>query len=400
MTLVALEVGTLTAPVHGAPVSAEGALDDAAAIAEARPAERRRSGMGLAPIVLAVIASVAALHFGRSFFVPMLIGILTSYALRPVVDKLQILRIPRAAAAALVMAALIGGGSWIAYSLSDEVTVIIERLPEAARKLRRTLSPIQGTAATPLENVQEAAKELQRAASDVGKKPVGRAPVFAIATNSNSWLSDYALAQSAMLMSVVAQAPIVLLLAYFLLASGDHFRRKLVQFVGPSLTRKKDALRMLSEIDSQVQRYLFLTLTSNTLVGAGTWIAFELMGVEQAGIWGVVAGVLHFVPYLGPVLVAIVVGVAAFLQFGTLLHALAVAGMSLLIAGAIGLILMTWLQSRFARLNPAVLFIALLFFGWLWGIAGLLLGAPLVAIVKVICDRVDGLKPAGELLGA
>ncbi|MGH8684380.1 MAG: AI-2E family transporter, partial [Nitrosospira sp.] len=91
--------------------------------------------------------------------------------------------------------------------------------------------------------------------------------------------------------------------------------------------------------------------------------------------------------------------VAGFLQFGSLPHALAVAGLSVMIAGAVGMVFMTWLQGRFARVNAAVLFIVLLFFGWLWGMAGLLLGAPLVAIAKVICDRVESLKPVGELLG-
>ena len=93
------------------------------------------------------------------------------------------------------------------------------------------------------------------------------------------------------------------------------------------------------------------------------------------------------------------IGVAAFLQFGSLIHALAVAGVSLLVAGAVGFGFMVWLQGRFARVNAAVLFIALLFFGWLWGVAGLLLGAPLLAIAKVICDRVESLKPAGDLMG-
>ena len=191
----------------------------------------------------------------------------------------------------------------------------------------------------------------------------------------------------------------MLLLAYFLLASGVHFRRKLVQFVGPSLSRKKDAVRILEEIDVQVQRYLLAMLVSNTLVAIGTWLAFEALGMEHAGVWGVAAGVLHFIPYLGPALIVLASGVAAFLQFGSVLNALAVAGVALLVAGAVGFVFMTWLQSRVARVNAAVLFIALLFFGWLWGVWGLLLGAPLVAIVKVICDRVDALKPVGELLG-
>jgi predicted PurR-regulated permease PerM len=156
---------------------------------------------------------------------------------------------------------------------------------------------------------------------------------------------------------------------------------------------------ILDEIDAQVQRYLFAMLVSNTLLALVTWLAFEALGMEQAGVWGVAAGLLHFIPYLGPALMALASGVAAFLQFGSPLNALAVAGASLLVAGIIGFVFMTWLQSRFARVNAAVLFIALLFFGWLWGIWGLLLGAPLVAIAKTICDRVESLKPAGALLG-
>jgi predicted PurR-regulated permease PerM len=360
---------------------------------------RRYSSMSLALIVLASIAVVASLYVARAFFVPLLIGILASYTLHPVVDCLTTIRIPRPVSAALVLAALVGALSWTGYAVGDEAAAMIEQLPSAARKLRQTLSPARNAAPTALQNVREAADELQHVATDAAQKPGTRAPGAPAYQDPASWLQDYALAQSALLISVAAQAPIVLLLAYFVLASGDHFRRKLLQFVGPSLSRKKDALRILEEIDSQVQRYLFVTLASNALIGLVTWIAFEAMGVQQAGIWGVLAGVLHFIPYLGPLLVAVAAGIAGFLQFGTLVQAFAVMGVALLIAGVIGMGFMTWLQGRFARVNAAVLFIALLFFAWLWGIAGLLLGAPLVAIAKVICDRVDSLKPAGELLG-
>ena len=230
-------------------------------------------------------------------------------------------------------------------------------------------------------------------------KPGARSAPTARPVEPAPWLRDYAVAQSALFLAVVSQAPIVLLLAYFLLASGVHFRRKLVQFVGPSLTRKKDAVRILEEIDVQVQRYLLAMLLSNALVGVVTWLALKAIGLEHAGVWGVAAGILHFIPYLGAALLAIAVGVAAFLQFGNLLQALFVAGVAVVLATLISQVFMTWLQSRFARVNAAVLFIALLFFAWLWGVAGLLLGAPLLAIAKVICDRVESLKPAGELLG-
>ncbi|MEO8717051.1 MAG: AI-2E family transporter [Burkholderiales bacterium] len=377
--------------------AAQGAVPAPAAAAQARSAAAS-TRMQLALGVLAVIALVAALYFARAFFVPLLIGILASYALRPLVDGLQAWRVPRVIAAALVLAVLVGAGSWVAYALRGEAVVMIEKLPDAARKLRQALNARQGGAPTALQNVQEAANELQAVAADAARKPGARAPAPP-APPPPSWLSDYAGKQSALLASVAAQTPIVLLLAYFLLASGDHFRRKLLRLIGPSLTRRKDTLRLLGEIDVQVQRQLFVTLATNVLIAVGTWLAFKAMGVEQAGIWGITAGVLHFVPYLGSVLVAIAAGTAGFLQFGTLLHALAVALVAMLIATAIGLVFMTALQSRFARVNASVLFIALLFFAWLWGVAGLLLCAPLVAIAKVICDRVESLQPVGELIG-
>lgn len=353
--------------------------------------------MNVSLCLLAVIAFVAALYLARSFFVPLLIGILASYTLSPVVEWLKACYVPRPAGAALILVVLIGSLSWITSSLSDDAAAMIEKLPEATRKLRQNLIDAR-TVPTTLQNMQEAAKQLEGATNDAGTKP-GERVVLIRSNEPSAWLHDYALAQSALIFAVVAQAPIVLLLTYFLLASGAHFRRKLVGLVGPSLARKKDAVHILDEISVQIQRFLLSMLVSNILVGIGIWLVFKALGMEQAGVWGVVAGVLHSVPYLGPASVAIASGMAAFLQFGTLLHALAVTGAALLVAGAVGFVFMPWLQSRFAGVNAAVLFITLLFFGWLWGAWGLLLGAPLIAIVKVICDRVESLKPIGELLG-
>jgi len=352
--------------------------------------------------ILAVIAVVGALYLARAFFVPLLIGILASYALRPIVDLLKSWRIPPAGGAALVLAALIAVTTWAAMSWGDDAAALIEKLPEAARKVRHQVSDARrDQRATSLQQIQEAATELQGAASAAAgeKKAARSAPPANRPAETTTWLQDYAIAQTALLVNVVAQAPIVALLVYFLLAAGEHFRRKLVQSVGPSLTAKKDAVRILDEIDSQIQRYLLATVACNVLIALGTWLAFKVMGVEHAGAWGVAAGILHFIPYLGPGIFAVASGAGGFMQFGTATGALAVAGASLLVATAIGSLVMTWVQSRVARVNAAVLFIALLFFGWLWGAWGLLLGAPLLAICKVICDRVEPLKPVGDLIG-
>jgi len=373
------------------------AVDPAVVTIDDTPYLRINVAVGL----LAFIAIVAALYLARAFFVPLLIGILASYALSPVVEWMKRRHVPRALSAALVLFTLVGGISWIAYSLSDDATAMIEKLPDAARKLRLSLSE-ERSRPTALQNMQEAAKQIEGAAADAGANTDAKQGRHVVSTKANepsTWLRDYAVAQSALLFTVVSQAPIVLLLTYFLLASGAHFRRKLVQLVGPSLIRKKDAALILDEIDVQIQRYLLTMIMSNALVGVGIWLAFKALGMEHAAVWGVAASVLHFIPYLGPALVAFAGGIAAFMQFGSVLQALAAVGLSFLVAGGVGFVFMPWLQSRFAGVNSAVLFISLLFFGWLWGVWGLLLGAPLVAIAKVICDRVDALKPVGELLG-
>ncbi len=349
--------------------------------------------------ILAFIAVIAALYLARAFIVPLLFGILVSYTLRPVVDWVERYRIPRALGAAFVLGALVGGISWMTFSLSADAATMAGQLPETARKLRQSLSILSEGNWTAWHHVQQAADELRRVGADAGLEPAppraGVAPELGI----SAWLQDFMLAQSALLVTFTAQAPVVLLLTYFLLAAGSHFRRKLVRFVGPTLSQKKDAVRILEEVDDQIQRYLLVMLISNALIAIMTWLAFEMLGLEHPAVWGVAAGLLHFIPYLGTVGVALACGIAGLLQFGSLAQAFLLAGVFLLISGVVGMVFTTWLQGRFARVNPAVLFIVLLFFGWLWGVAGLLLGAPLLAIVKVICDRIESLQPVGELLG-
>jgi predicted PurR-regulated permease PerM len=362
----------------------------------------RAPSIALGVGIIATVLVIASLYLARAFFVPLVIGILSSYTLTPLVDLLRSWRIPRAIGAALVLGTIAALLAWGTVAIGSDAAAMVARLPEAAQKVRDQVRASSANGPSSLQKIQEAATTLEGAAVDASARPPAKGSPARPAraeTAPGAWLQDAMFAQGALLATVLAQAPLVLLLTYFLLASGEHFRRKLVQFVGPSLSVKKETVRILEEIDVQIQRNLFATVGANVLVGLGTWLAFAALGVENAAAWGAGAGILHFVPYLGPMAFAVASGVAAFLQFGSASQGLAVAAISLVVATAAGALVMTWLQSRFARINAAVLFIALIFFGWLWGIWGLLLGAPLVAIAKVICDRVDALKPAGELLG-
>jgi len=145
--------------------------------------------------------------------------------------------------------------------------------------------------------------------------------------------------------------------------------------------------------------YLGVLLVSNILVGLGTWAAFAALGVEYAGLWGVAAAILHTAPYFGPAIIAALSLVAAFLQFGEWKISFLVAGAHVGIATVVGMLFATWLASRTTRLNATAAFVGLLFFGWLWGLWGVLLAIPLLAIIKAICDYNEDWKTLAELLG-
>jgi len=159
-------------------------------------------------------------------------------------------------------------------------------------------------------------------------------------------------------------------------------------------------LQALHEITGQIQRYLQVQLLTSALVGVLTWLALLAIGLENAAVWGIAAFVLNFVPYVGSLITAAATALVGFLQFGTLNMALVVGGASLFIHTIVGNLITPWLTSRASRLSPVAVFVGLLAWGWLWGVWGLLLGIPIMMMVKSVCDRVDDLKPLGEFLGS
>ena len=144
---------------------------------------------------------------------------------------------------------------------------------------------------------------------------------------------------------------------------------------------------------------MFMMLVTNVMVGVLMWIAFRVLGLENAGAWAVAAGFMHIVPYFGPVAIAVVTGVAAYMQFDSVFMALVVAGTSMVIATFVGIFITTWMTGRIAKMNSVAVFVSLLFFAWLWGIWGMLLGIPIIVIVKVVCEHIEQLQPVAELLG-
>ena len=191
----------------------------------------------------------------------------------------------------------------------------------------------------------------------------------------------------------------VLFLTYFLLLSGDTYKRKLVRLTGPTLSNRKITVRILDDINESVQRYMLMLLATNVLVALLTWIVLRWIGLENAGAWAVAAGLLHVIPYFGPAVTAAAIDMAAFMQFDALSLALLPAGASLAVATFVGTFVTTWMTGRIAKMNTAAVFISLLFWAWLWGIWGMLLSIPITVIVKVVAQHIEQLEPIAELLG-
>jgi len=350
--------------------------------------------------VLAVFAAVFMLQYAQSVLIPVVIGLLVSYALDPMVTGMAKRHVPRPIGAALLLLALIAGCSYLIYGVRGEVNAVIEQLPTAAHRLRMTLENDQPRTATAIQQVQKAATELEKAASQAAAPPpapndVQKVQVEAPAFNVN----DYLMWGSMSIAAGVGQLVLILFLVYFLLASGDLYRRKLVKIVGPSLSKKRITVQILSDIDRQIEMFLVVQLFTSAIVAVATWAAFRWLGVQQAGLWGILAGIFNSIPYFGPVLVTAATAVVAFMQFGTIRMALVVGLTSLAITSLEGFLLTPWLTSRAARMNAVAVFVGLLFWGWIWNVWGMLLAVPMLMVLKAICDHVDDFKGVGELLG-
>jgi predicted PurR-regulated permease PerM len=351
-------------------------------------------------VVLTVVAVLATLRWASPFFIPLMLGFMFSYALSPVVDAMHRLRVPRAIGAAVLILGILGSMGAAVYSFSDDANQLIGSLPAAAKKLRDSMRQHNGRSDSTLGTVQQAAAQIEQVAKDASpSSPASRGVQRVVIEKPAFDVRDHLWTGTLGLASLIGQITVVTFLTYFLLLSGDTFRRKLVKITGPSLSDKKITVQALDEITGQIQRYLLVQLLASVLVGFTTWLAFWALGLKHAAVWGIAAGILNLVPYIGSIMVTGAAGLVAFVQFGELNMALAVAGASLLINTIEGNLLVPWLTSRAGRMNPVAVFIGVLAWGWLWGVWGLLLGIPILMVVKSICDRVDHLKPIGELLG-
>jgi len=351
------------------------------------------------PIVTTVIV-VYALQWAENFFIPLLLGIIIAYTLNPLVVWLERIKIPRVVGTSIVMLVVLCGGAFATISLRDQIQTILDQLPAAASKLSVALRGMREGQPNTMQKVQAAARELDKAtsqAADIHSEP--KPPATHIVIDQPTFkLGDFLMAGSMGMFGFISQSAMVVILVFFLLLAGDTFKRKLVRLTGPSLSDKKITVHILDDIDVSIQSYMFTLLVANVLLALLTWAAFRWIGLDNAGGWAIAAGVLHVIPYVGPALIAIATGMVGFMQFESFWMALVVSGSSLAIATFVGIFVITWMTGQIAKMNAVAVFIALLFWGWLWGVWGLLLAIPILGIVKVVSQHIEELHPLAELL--
>ncbi len=341
--------------------------------------------------LIALLFSLAALRYSREFLAPLFVAVLLAVALAPPVRQLSRV-MPRSLASAVVVIGIFGSFAFTAWLLSDEVAVFSRRLPAIVRDVRSTIqsaSPRQGL----IRQLQQAVTELEETAipkpTDATKvqivEPVDvQQQMMTLARRAG----DFAM-----------QAILLMFLVYFLLATGEMFKEKLVKLSGPRLSERKVTVQMIDEMTGKIGRFIFYQFWSGTLVGILTWLAFWSMGVRYAGLWGVAAGVLNCIPYFGPTVVMVVSATAALLQFKSFMMMASVAGASVAITSLEGFLLTPIFLGAAARVNSVAVFVSVMFWGWMWGILGMLLAVPILMTVKTISDHVESLSSVSELLG-
>lgn len=384
------------------PGAGAGAPSSDGAPSEALPATIRLPGArrSVALTILAALVVVYVLEWAQGFVISMMLGILFAYTLNPLVVWLERIRIPRVLGSVVVMVGVtcaIGLGT---YSLRGQTTTILDQIPLAVARLSEGMVSMRGGKASTMQKVQSAATEIEKATSAAaGEAGAPSEPVTRVVVEPPGFkLKDFLLVGSMGVIGLMGQAAMVLFLTFFLLLSGDTYKRKLVRLTGPTLSDKKITVLILDDINQSIQRYMFMLLVTNVMVGLLTWGALEWVGLDTAGAWAVAAGLLHIIPYLGPAVTAGGVGMAAFMQFGDVSTAVLAAGATVVIATVIGTFVTTWMTGRIAKMNTAAVFISILFFTWLWGVWGMLLSIPITVIVKVVTQHVEQLQPVAELL--
>jgi predicted PurR-regulated permease PerM len=331
---------------------------------------------------LFILAVFYTIYFMRSILLPIVLALLLSYLLRPIVRGLARLKIPLAVGAALILIGLLAVVSSGISALATPTVTWLQKAPAGLTELQRKLLPVKRSVA----QVTQATSEIEKLATtnaeiktvEVKRHPI--AEMFFMRTPE-----------------FIASAVLSLILLYFLLVYDQAFIAKLVKLL-PTFSDKKTAVAIAHDIESQVSRYLFTITTINAGLGLAVGTAVGLLGLRNPVMWGVMVALLNFVPYLGALTGIICMTIGATLSFDSLGYALIFPAVYLAFGTLEGSFITPWVMGRSLTLNPVIILLSLTFWGWMWGIVGIILAVPILAAFKIFCAHIKPMEPLAEFL--
>lgn len=341
-----------------------------------------------------ILLGLGAAYFAQVILIPLTAAVLLNFLFKPMVRRLEYarVRIPPPLSAMLIMgtlfAAIFIGGS----TLWGSLTAWIDTAPQSIDRLEEKLDSLRA----PMRQVTQATEKLEEAA-DAGGEAGGEGRSLNEPVEVQVKESAFPSTAFNVTTTFLAGLTITLVLAFFLLASGDLLLRQLVQAV-PNLADKKQAVQGFYDLESHVSAYLLTVTCINTGLAVVVWGAMWMIGLPYAMWWGITAGVTNFVPYLGPLLATVLLFAASLLAFDTVGQALIPPLVFVTVSTIEGYFVTPTIVGRRLSLNPLILFLWLVFWGWLWGIGGAVLAVPMLICLKIVCDHIARLEPLSHLL--
>ncbi len=333
---------------------------------------------------LFLLAIFYTLYFARQVILPVIIAILLNFLFSPAVRWMRRkLRIPFGVSAALIIVLLIAGLGATIYRLAKPAAEWVSKAPSSLRRAESKLRILR----KPVDEVSRTADRMEELAG-AGEKPAATVQI------KEEGLKDIILGNTR---SLLVGSALIFTLLFFLLAGGDVFLGKLIKVL-PRFKDKRMAMEIATETERSVSTYLAATTAINVGLGVLTGLAVWLIGLPNPLLWGIIGGLLNFIPYIGGLVAVGILGLAGLATFESTTQALLPAATYFVLTNLESFVSPYILGSRLA-LNPVVVFVSVLFWGWLWGIPGALLAVPIMATVKIFCDHIEGMGAIGEFLG-
>ena len=331
---------------------------------------------------LFILAVFYTIYFMRSVLLPIVLALLLSYLLRPIVRGLAQLKIPLPLGAAFLLIGLLGLVGYGISALATPTAEWLQKAPAGFTELQRKLLPVKKSVA----QVAQATGQIEKLTSSNAENKTVEVKQHPIIDMLFMRTPEF-----------IVSAVLLLILLYFLLTYDQVFIAKLVKLL-PTLSDKKMAVGIAYGIESQVSRYLFTITAINACLGFAVGTAVGLLGLRNPVMWGVMVALLNFVPYLGALTGIICMSVGAVLSFDSLGYAFVFPAVYLAFGTLEGSFITPWVMGRSLTLNPLIILLSLTFWGWMWGIVGIILAVPILAAFKIFCAHIKPMEPLAEFL--